>query len=163
MIKQLKKKIQIVQSYDYRYTISFKKENSLSPLWELNSPLLIKNNVFPSHTLLQTSLVEIGPVVLQKTYFCISSMVFFFLLFPYNLLEFHSPKNALCQSWPNLVQWFWSKRFYISSMNFCYFIIISPWKVWVLLLNKLEFPSPKDASMGQFSWNWSCCCWEKHF
>ena len=32
------------------------------------------------------------------------------------------------------------------SMYYCYFVIISPWKrAWALPLNKLEFPSPRDA------------------
>ena len=44
--------------------------------------------------------------------------------------------------------------FWISSMYFCYFVIISPWKKGgALYLNKLESPSPKDA-LCKFVWNW---------
>ena len=114
-------------------------------------------------------------------------------------LESPSPKNALCQVWWKLAQWYCRRRFLkILSMYFCYFLIISPWKrvgpsfeqTWILFtqgcfvpnlveiglvalekkifknfvnvfslfcnypplekgralqLNKLEFPSTKDA------------------
>ena len=41
-----------------------------------------------------------------------------------NKLEFPSPKDALCQVWLKLAQWFRRRRF----LNFCYSVIISPWK-----------------------------------
>ena len=44
-----------------------------------------------------------------------------------NKLKFFSPKNALCQVWLKLDQWFWRRRFLIFSM-YCYFILISPLK-----------------------------------
>ena len=44
--------------------------------------------------------------------------------------------------------------FWISSMFFRYFLIISPWKYWEALnLNKLESLSPNDA-LCQVGWNW---------
>ena len=76
---------------------------------------------------------------LRRRIFKISSM--YFLLFRNNLfsekgwalhlnrLESTSLKDALCQVWLKLVQWFLRRRFFlISSMYFCYFLIISPWK-----------------------------------
>ena len=60
------------------------------------------------------SLVEIGPVVLEEK---ILNFIHVFLLFLNYLplekgvalrlkkLEFHSPKDALCQVWLKLVQW----------------------------------------------------------
>ena len=64
-----------------------------------------------------------------------------------NKLEYPSPKEALCQVWLNLAQWFWRRRFFlISSIYFHYFVIISPWKRGGgFHLNKFESPSPKDA------------------
>ena len=65
------------------------------------------------------SLVEIGPVVLEKKIF---NFVNVFSLFrnylPFakggalhlNRFESPSPKDTLCQVWLKLVQWFWSRR-----------------------------------------------------
>ena len=43
-------------------------------------------------------------------------------------IESLSPEDALCQVWLKLGQWFWRRFSLISSMFFCFFIIISPWK-----------------------------------
>ena len=43
-----------------------------------------------------------------------------------NKLESPSPKDALCQVWLKLAQWFLRRSFFISSMYFRYFVIISP-------------------------------------
>ena len=55
-----------------------------------------------------------------------------FSLFHYYLplkkLEFSSPNDALCQIWLKLAQWFWRRRFLNFVNDFCYFVIISPWK-----------------------------------
>ena len=47
--------------------------------------------------------------------------------FPLPLL---SLKDALCQVWLKLAQWFWGKKifFFILSMSFRYFLIVSPLK-----------------------------------
>ena len=63
-----------------------------------------------------------------------------------NKLEFPSPKDALCQVWLKLAQWFWRGRF----LNFINVFSLFPNKLPMgkgraLHLNKLEFPSPKDA------------------
>ena len=53
----------------------------------------------------------------------------------------------MCQNWLKLAQWFWRRDFFIiSSMYFRYFCNNLPLEMgWVLHLNKLQFPSPKDA------------------
>ena len=43
--------------------------------------------------------------------------------------ESPSPKDALCQDWVKLAQWFWRRRFLNLSMYFHYFVIISPLKL----------------------------------
>ena len=46
------------------------------------------------------------------------------------------------------------KRFF-DLVTVLLFVIISPWEnVWPSHLNKLEFPSPKDAPCNEFGWNW---------
>ena len=46
-----------------------------------------------------------------------------------NKLESPSPKNALCQVWLKLAQWFWRRRFLnFVHVFFRYFTINSPWK-----------------------------------
>ena len=57
-----------------------------------------------------------------------------------NNLESPTPKNALCQVWLALTQWFWRGIFLISSMYFCYFIIIS------VKLKKHRFMSLNSAT-----------------
>ena len=61
-------------------------------------------------------------------------------------LESPSPKDALCQDWLKLAQWFWRRRF-LSFVNvFSLFRNYLPLeKGGALHLNKLESPSPKDA------------------
>ena len=63
-----------------------------------------------------------------------------------NKLEPPSPKDALCQVWLKLAQWFWRRRF-LNFVNvfspFCNYLPLK--KSRVLHLNKIESPSPKDA------------------
>ena len=70
--------------------------------------------------------------------FLISSMFFryFEIISPWkgagavilNKLESPSPKDALCQGWLKLAQWFWRRRF-LNFVNVIFnFVIISPWK-----------------------------------
>ena len=74
-------------------------------------------------------------------YFC-----YFVIIFPWIRtcsfiwanLEFPLPKEALCQVWLKLIQWFWrsfvimhgsgEEHFLILSVDFLCFVIISPWK-----------------------------------
>ena len=62
-----------------------------------------------------------------------------------NTLESPSPKDALCQVWLKLAQWFW-RRFSNFVNEFLLFLNYLPLeKGGALLLNKLQSPSDKDA------------------
>ena len=81
-----------------------------------------------------------------------------------NKLESPSPKDALCQVWLKLTQWFW--RRFLNFVNvFSLFRNYLPLeKGGVLHLNKLESPAPKDAlcqvwlKLAQCFWRrrWKC-------
>ena len=71
-----------------------------------------------------------------------------------NKLESPSPKDALCKVWLKLAQWFWRRRLLNVVNLFLLFHNYLPFEKGVALhLNKLEYPSPKDA-LCQFGWNW---------
>ena len=101
------------------------------------------------------SMVEIGPVVLEKRFFNFVNIFLLFGNYPplkkggtlhLNKFESTSPKDVLCQVWLKMSQWFWRRRFFISSMYFRYLVIFSPWKKsGALHLNILEFSSPKNV------------------
>ena len=63
-----------------------------------------------------------------------------------NKLEFPSPKDALCQDWLKLAQWFWRRGFFnfvnVFSLSQNYLPLE---KDRALHLDKLESPSLKDA------------------
>ena len=63
-----------------------------------------------------------------------------------NKLESPLPKDALCQVWLKLAQWFWRRRFF-NCINvfslFCNYLPLE--KGGALHLYKLESPLPKDA------------------
>ena len=76
-----------------------------------------------------------------------------------NKLESPSPKDALCQVWLKLAQWFWRRRFLNFVNVFSLFHNYLPFgKGVVLHLKKLESPSPKVALcqvwliMAQWFW-----------
>ena len=61
-------------------------------------------------------------------------------------IEFPSPKDALCQIWLKLDQWFWRRRFFNFVNVFSLFRNYLPLeKGRALHLNKLKSSSPKDA------------------
>ena len=61
-------------------------------------------------------------------------------------IESNSPKDALCQVWLKLAQWFWRRRFLNFANVFSLFYNYLPLeKIRALHLNKLESPLPKDA------------------
>ena len=63
-----------------------------------------------------------------------------------NKIESHSPKDALCQIWLKLAQWFGRRRFFNFVNVFSLFRNYLPLeKGEALHLNKTESPSPKDA------------------
>ena len=66
-----------------------------------------------------------------------------------NKIKSHLPKDALCQVWLKLAQWFRRGRFFNFVNVFSLFRDYLPLgKGVVYYLNKLEFPSPKNA-LGQ--------------
>ena len=63
-----------------------------------------------------------------------------------NKLESPSPKDALCQDWLKLAQWFCRREFFIFVNVFSPFRDnLSFEKGGAFYLNKIESPSPKDA------------------
>ena len=63
-----------------------------------------------------------------------------------NKLKSPSPKDALCQDWLKLVQWFWRRRFLIVvKLFFIIFHYLPFGKDLALHLKKLESPSPMDT------------------
>ena len=81
----------------------------------------------------------------------------------WELNESPSPKNALCQVWLKLPQWFWRRRCLNFINVFSLFHIYLPWKYGEALnLNKLESTSPKDAlcqvwlKFAQWFWRRRC-------
>ena len=68
------------------------------------------------------------------------------MFFHLKKLESPSPKDAMCQDWLKLAQWFWRGEFFYFVNVFLLFCNYLPLeKGGVLHLNKLESPSPKDA------------------
>ena len=62
-----------------------------------------------------------------------------------NQFESALSKDALCQVWLKLAQWFWKENFQISPMYFRYFVIIFPLKrAWPFIWANLNPPSSKD-------------------
>ena len=120
-------------------------------------------------------LFEIGSVVLEKRIY--TNFVNVFSLFPnylplkkggafhLNNLKSTSLKDALCQVWLKLAQWFWRRRFFNFVNVFSLFRNYLPLKKGgTLLLNKLETSSPKDVlcqvwlKLAQWFWRrrWKC-------
>ena len=114
-----------------------------------------------------SSLVEIGSVVLEKNIFkfhwCIFAISYLFLLGKGDGPSFEQtwiyplPKNALCQVWLKLTQWFLRRRFLNFVNVFHYFIIssISPLKrVWPFIWTNFKSLHPRMLC-AKLSWNWS--------
>ena len=102
-----------------------------------------------------TRLVENGQVVLEKKIFkfcqCIFAISYYLPLekggaLYLNKFESPSSKDALCQVWLKLAQWFWRRRFLNFINVFSLFRnYLTLEKSGALHLNKLESPLPKDA------------------
>ena len=80
-----------------------------------------------------------------------------------NKLEFHSPKDALCQVWLKLAQWFWRKRF----LNFINVFLL--FRNYLLLKKGGPFiwtnlnPLHPRMLCAKFGWNWPSGSGEKDF
>ena len=105
--------------------------------------------------MLSASLVKIGPVVLEKIltsvnvfsqccYYPLGKRLGLYL----DKLESPSPNNTLYQVWLNLAKWSWRRRF-LKFINvlllLCCYLSLEKGNALQLKLNKLEFPSHKDA------------------
>ena len=80
-----------------------------------------------------------------------------------NKLESPSSKDALCQVWLILAQWFWRRGFFNLSIYSLYFVIISPWKrVGPFIWTNLNPLHPRII-YAMFSWNWPSGYGEEDF
>jgi hypothetical protein len=80
-----------------------------------------------------------------------------------NKLKFPSPKDNLYEVWFNLACWFWRRRFLKMFTAFSFFRYYLPLaKSYLLSLNKLEFPLPKD-NLYQVWLNLARWFWRRRF
>ena len=79
-----------------------------------------------------------------------------------NKLEFPSSKDALCQVWLNLAQWFWRRFFNFVNVFSLFHNYLSLEKGWDLHLNKVESLSPKDA-LCPVKWELAQWFWRRFF
>ena len=71
----------------------------------------------------------------------------------WNNLESPSPKDALCKVWLKLAMRFWRRMFQNSSINFCYFVIISPWEKGRALIWTNLHPIHQKMLCAKLGWN----------
>ena len=91
--------------------------------------------------IIATSLIEIGPLVLQKKIFFGRRIAPLF-----DKLESPPSKDALCHVWLKLAQWFWRNRLLtIFNINVLFRFYLPLEKCVALHLNKFECPLPKDT------------------
>ena len=76
-------------------------------------------------------------------------------LFIWTKLNPLHPKDAKCQIWLKLAEWFCRRTFFkISLMYFSYFVITSPWKrIGPFIWTNLNTLPPKMHCV-KFYWNW---------
>jgi hypothetical protein len=80
-----------------------------------------------------------------------------------NKLESLSPKDDLIQVWLKLVPWFWRTRFLKDFSVFSHFHYYLPLaRGYLLPLNKLELPSPKD-NLCQVWLKFALWFWRRRF
>ena len=74
---------------------------------------------------------------------------------PLNKLESPSHKDALCQVWLKLAQWFWRRRFLNVIHVFLIYLLLSlVEKGLTLYLNKLQYPLPFSLSKDALCQGW---------
>ena len=117
-VKQFKSR----NTYHYIITLIKRKKPSFT-LWELNGSSFEKTWISFIQGCIVPSLVEIGPMVLEKRFFNFLNVSLLFCNYlplekgeslHLKKLETPSPKGALCQVWLKLAKWFWRIRFLIS-------------------------------------------------
>ena len=132
----------------------------ISP-WEKVWPF-IWTNMGPFHPCFELSLVEIGPVVLQKKILIFLNVFFYFVIIspwksagPINLIHLNPlyPKMLCAKfgwNWPNGS----AEDFLILLMYFCYLVNIFPWKMaWHLTWTNLNSLHSR-VLFFKFGWNW---------
>ena len=80
-----------------------------------------------------------------------------------NKFESPSPKDAFCQVWLKLAQWFWRRNILNTSMYFRYFVIISPWNRTGPFIWRNLNPIYPRMICAKLSWNWSSGSSEEDF
>ena len=139
-----------------KFVIIFSAFLLLSPLRNGQDPSFEQNWIPITQGRVLLPLVEITPLVFEKTFLKFSQCIFAISLL--SLLETgRDPSfeqiwvpvtkgmDALCQVWLNLAQWF--LRRFLSFIKvfqlFCNYLLLE--KGMALHLKKLEFPLPRDA------------------
>ena len=119
--------------------------------------LFVKSRVPFTKECFLLSLVEIGPVVLEKNIFKISSVwcifCYFVIISPWKRewpflwtnLDAPLPKDAFCQVWLKLAQWFLRRRFLNFISVFSLFCNNLPLEKGVALYLNLKSPSTRHA------------------
>ena len=104
----------------HNYIITLIKRKPLLIYWEFIGSSFEQTWIPFIHGCFVPSLVEIGLVVLEKRIFIFINVFSLFRSYlplekdralHLNKLEFPSPKDAFCQVWLKLVQWFCRRRF----------------------------------------------------
>ena len=149
-----------------------KRKNPLFTLWELNGSSFEQTWIPFTQGCIVPNLVEIGPAVLEKKFFLISSMYFHYLviIFPWKMVGPFIWTNLnplyprmLCAKFEIGPVVRKKNIFLILSMYFCYFIIISPWKrAWPFIWTTLNPLHPRML-YAKFGWNWPGGLWEEIF
>ena len=134
----------------------------ISP-WKRKGPSFEQTWVLIIQKCFVPSLVEISLVVLEKMIFKFRQCNFTISELSslgkgrgtsFKKLESPPPKDALCQVWLKLAQWF-LKRFFFNFVNvFHYFIIISPRKRAVPYIWTNLSPHHTKLVCAKFCWNW---------
>ena len=136
----------IFKYFQYNFTFSL-----LSPLGKRQGPSFEQIRIPFTQGCFVPSLVQIGQAVLEKTFngnllFCYYLPLEKGVAFQLNKLEIPLPKNALCQDWLILAQWFWRRQFlniFNIILHFCSYLPLE--KGVAFHLNKHKFPPSKDA------------------
>ena len=71
-------------------------------------------------------------------------------VWPLNKLKFSLPRDAFCQDWMKLANWFYNRIF----SNFGYFVIISPLEKYMVLHWINLYTHYPRMLCAKFGWNW---------